>query len=317
MTDFFKVLTDNIKNHDRIIIMTHDIPDLDGMGAAIAFHAILKKMGKENYIVAPKRLINSSLVKALDYYEDTIFFKYENSINGENNLLVIFDVDQYNFVEAPFLLDKISDKIIIDHHNCGANKIDNVICEYIDSDMSSTVEIICKYLKYLDITLNSKIYTILMAGLCVDTNDFNMKTTSETFEIASFLLKNGADLEKKQEFLKQNMYDVLNLYSYIEKSEKLDNNVYLCVIDDREITNIDVARCASELLKIEGVNLSFCIGRSSSDDILISARSLGNIDVSKMMLKLGGGGHFSSAAARVNGSLEGVIEKLKLIIKGE
>ena len=37
VNDFFKKLTDEINGHERIILMTHSTPDLDGMGSAIAF----------------------------------------------------------------------------------------------------------------------------------------------------------------------------------------------------------------------------------------------------------------------------------------
>ena len=63
MNDFFKKLTDEINKHNRIVLMTHGTPDLDGMGSAIAFSEILNKMDKECYIVAPKKLINKSFVQ--------------------------------------------------------------------------------------------------------------------------------------------------------------------------------------------------------------------------------------------------------------
>ena len=41
---FFDSFTKLIKKHEQIIIMTHSIPDLDGMGSAIVLNEILNKM---------------------------------------------------------------------------------------------------------------------------------------------------------------------------------------------------------------------------------------------------------------------------------
>ena len=123
MLDFFAKLTDNINNHDRIIIMTHAVPDLDGMGASIIFSEILKKMNKEYYIVAPKKMTNKSLNKAMDYLDENLPFKYEKTINDKNDLLVIFDTHENNLVESLYVLNEIKDKIIVDHHSKGIDVI--------------------------------------------------------------------------------------------------------------------------------------------------------------------------------------------------
>ena len=128
----------------------------------------------------------------------------------------------------------------------------------------------------------------------------------------------GADIKLKQEFLKESIDDVLIRYEYVKKCVKLDNNIYLCVIDDRYSTKLDTALLADEMLKFEGFNVSIAIGKNSNDEVLISARSNGSIDVCKIMSKFGGGGRVGAAAATIkNSTIESVINKLKNVIKGE
>lgn len=317
MKEFFKNLTDEINKHDRIILMTHGTPDLDGMGSAIAFSEILNKLGKECYIVAPKKLINKSLIKAINYLEENnkiIPFKYEKTIDGDNDLLIIFDTEEKNLVECDDLLN-IKDKIVIDHHSKGLNLIESSL-SYLDDNMSSTIEIVCEYLKYLNISLDKYFYTLMFAGLYIDTNSFTLKVTSNTFKNASFLLEGGADNIKWQYFLKNSMEEILNIYSYIEKCVKLDNDIYFCEVDDRFSTSIDLAMIANKILKFEGVKMAFAIGMSSPSTVLISARSNGEVDVSKIMKKFGGGGHHSAAAAKIDSeSVEEVISHLKKYLK--
>lgn len=319
MFDFFKKLSDEIKKHDRIILMTHSTPDLDGLGSVIVFSELLKKENKECYIVAPKNLINKSLNKAIKYLQENDYvlpFKYEKAIDGD--LLVIFDVNSSNFVECTSLLNNINDKIIIDHHFKGINTINDCICDYIEEDRSSTVEIVTEYLKYENVKLNSEFYTILFAGLYVDTDAFNFKTTAKTFEIASYLLENGADIKKKQEFLKESIDSVMSRYKYLKNNILLLDDIYLCIVDDRACSNITVAKIADQMLNFEGVGVSLAVGASENGDVYVSARSIGYKDVSKFMRKLGGGGRFSSAAAVIhNNNIEDVVEKLKLIVRGK
>ena len=53
------------------------------------------------------------------------------------------------------------------------------------------------------------------------------------------------------------------------------------------------------MLNFEDIKATFAIGKISDDTIGISARSLGDIDVSVIMKKLGGGGHNSNAATQI------------------
>ena len=53
----------------------------------------------------------------------------------------------------------------------------------------------------------------------------------------------------------------------------------------------DLAMIAEELLKFENVEASFAIGKLSEEVIGVSARSVGNINVEKIMNAIGGGGH--------------------------
>lgn len=321
MLEIFKKLKELIKSHNRVILMTHSTPDLDGLGSSIVFSEILKKFDKENYIVAPKKMVNKSLNNTVSYLNKSglvIPFKYEKSIDVNNALLIIFDVREPKLVECPELLEQISDIVVIDHHSKGLTSIENTVLLFIDDTKSSTIEMIVEFLQYLNIKLDKKFYTLMLTALCVDTNNFNLKTSPRTFEIASYILQNGADLNLKQEFLKENKRDVLNRYFYIKNAVKLESGVYICIIDDKICTKEEVALLADEMLKFEDVNLSLAVGKKSDNEVVVSARSIGNIDVSMMMKKLGGGGHFGAAAALIKSSnIDDVIEDLKLIVRGE
>ena len=319
MMEFFEKLTFEIKRHDSVVLMTHSTPDLDGMASAIALCELIKDFGKECCIVAPKNLINKTLNKALKYFSDeevVVPFKYEKSVDI-NSLLIILDVREARLTECEKLVSLINDKCIIDHHSEGIKEIDGVMCSYLDDSISSTVQIICEYMIYLNKKIDGIFNTALLAGLYQDTNYFNYKTTSRTFNIASYLIDNGANTNLSHFFLKESMKSAINKYDYIKRCKKIYDNAYLCVINDRKCSNITTAKVCDEMIKFDDVELAFAVGVKANGDVVVSARSCDNIDVCSMMKKLGGGGHFGAAAACVSdSSLNNVIDKIYDIVRG-
>jgi len=69
------------------------------------------------------------------------------------------------------------------------------------------------------------------------------------------------------------------------------------------------------LLNIKGVKASFVAGRNEHGKTVVSARSLGALNVQLIMEKLGGGGHLTTAGAQVDMSPEETIEKIIEILR--
>ena len=67
---------------------------------------------------------------------------------------------------------------------------------------------------------------------------------------------------------------------------------------EEEVDRVTAAKAADSLLKINGVNASVVVFRAG-DDVLVSARSNGTVNVQLLMEQLGGGGNHSSAGARI------------------
>ena len=322
MRELFEILNENIKKHDEIIIMTHSRPDLDGMGSSLSLYKIVLSMGKKCYIVSPQKKLYRSLDKGLKLLSDnkiTFNFKDEEDIlNRKFNkpLLIILDTQKPELVESEKILNFINDKIVIDHHIGSLDTIYNTIYKYIDANKSSIVEVIAEYLEYLNLKIEPLIMTVLLAGMVIDTSSFSIKTTAKTFDMAAYLTKNGADFVLMQDILKEPKEEMVKRYEYISNSEEVVKDVLMCEMDENVHGNVDIALLAKELLKFEDIKASFAIGKISSKIVGVSARSMGNINVSEIMEKLGGGGHLTDAAAQIKGkTVDEVYTMLKKIIK--
>ncbi len=304
MDYLFKKLTENIKSHSNVIIMTHKHPDLDGMGSAIGLSKIVESFKKDCYIVFPDEEVNVSLKKGINALNDNninVNFKVAKDVLklvNDDTLLIILDTQKPSMVECYELLDLIRDIIVIDHHTNSLEHVDNTMFEYINPGMSSVVEIITGYIKYLNKTIDPVIITLMAAGMEIDTNGYSVHTMENTFKMAGFLSRSGLDLTLKKDILKETMEDVMERYEYIKKSYFIRDGYLLCDMGDKIHDISKLAILANELLTFDGVDVSFVVGKINDNCYSVSARSTEKVDVSEIMTKLGGGGHVNAAAAQ-------------------
>lgn len=322
MEEIFNGLTKLIKQNDNFIIMTHKNPDFDGMGSAIALQQIIKSLKKESYILVNNKELDKSMRKAFKLLDDrnieykTISKMEVNKIINEESVVIILDTCKSEIVEYHKLLEISKNIVLIDHHIKNKEYIKGTLFNYINSNLSSVVEFMCDYLKYLNISINPIIATFLLVGLEIDTNNFKLKTTDKTYESAAFLTRMGSDNILKQELLQESIESYLRRTKLIEKSFMINKNMAMCLADSKIYKKQDLANIAEELLQFENVEASFAIGKINSKQVGISARSIGTIDVEKIMEKLGGGGHINEAAAQIeNKTILEVKEMLKEVIK--
>lgn len=302
MEQLFEKLNELMREYDNFIIMGHKDPDLDSLGSSLGLYEVIESFNKKAYLflnINHLEEYNSNINQAMEKMEKNVVCvnKHTYSKIIGKTLLIITDVHSINRLEYSKLVSKF-DLIILDHHIKSKDYIKNSKFMYIDSNLSSMSEIITFYCEYNNIDLDNVIATILLAGIEIDTNGFNLKTTSRTYEAASTLMEMGADSILKQELLKETKEEYLKRANFIGNSFMLNSDIAMCIINNIT-TSIELASVAEELLTFEDVKASITIGRLEKNLIGVSARSLGDIDVEVIMKSLGGGGHSSNAAAQV------------------
>lgn len=317
MEDIFKQLTKIIKNCDNVIFMTHQNMDLDGFASILALSHIVESFKKDSYILVDNILKNASIKKTIEKLKEShlnynyIYKKNALEYLKQNTILIILDVHKPSMVEMPSILNKTDNIVVIDHHIKCKQYIQNTILNYINSNMSSTVEIITEYLKYLNKSVDPIVATMMLAGIEIDTNSFNVKTLATTYETAAYLMKMGADNILKQELLKEDKDEYIIRQKYIENSYMLNNNISICTLDTKIVDNNILAQIAEDLLQFDNVESAFCIGYISKNKVGISARSIGKYNVEHIMKNLGGGGHSTEAATQIrNVNIESALNML-------
>ena len=156
----------------------------------------------------------------------------------------------------------------------------------------------------------------LLAGITVDTNGFAMKTGVRTFEAAAWLRRQGADPTEVKRFFQEDFYNIRLKATAMSNAGIYEGGIAITtcqqVMPDAQLI---CAQVADQLLTIKGVKASFAVGRNNEMKTVISARSLGEINVQVIMEKFGGGGHLTTAAAQVDTSIDETVNKIMNILE--
>lgn len=304
MNQVFEKLNEIIKEYDNFIVTGHKDPDLDSLGSCLGLIDIIESYGKHAYLFLNDKHLenyNSNINQAFNKMEKNVICVNERTYKKivGNTLLIITDTHIKERLEYQKLVE-LFDVVVLDHHIKSKNYIKNNKFMYIDTNLSSMSELITYYAEYNKIDLDNVIATILLGGIEIDTNGFNLKTTSNTYKAASILMDMGADSILKQELLKETKEEYMKRASFIKNSFMVSNDTAMCIING--ITDSkQLAELAEELLTFEDIKASYTIGKIDTNKVGVSARSLGEIDVSSVMKKMGGGGHLSNAATQIDG----------------
>ncbi len=310
-----------MKHSSKIIIMGHKNPDMDSLGSAIGIHRIAFNCNKDAHIVMQD--YNYSLSEVYEMAEKSGTYKFVNneealSLVDKDTLLVVVDTHIPNLTECPELLSKTEKIILIDHHRRTETFIDNATLTYMEPSASSTSELITEILQYDDDNnkINKLEAELLLAGIYVDTNGFSVNTGTRTFEAASWLRQNGAASTSVRQFLQTNMEDFKQRAEIISNAEFMKNGVAISKSEGKHANSqITVAQAADELLDIKGIIASFVVGETKKE-VVVSARSLGELNVQTIMERLGGGGHLTMAAAQIKDKTpDEVIRKIKKYVR--
>ena len=317
-------LNKTLKHSKNIFLMAHKDLDLDALGSCIGMYMILTKHRKKVYIIIDDKTHELGVEKVLIELEGCIttiksedIEKYMNK-NSKKNLLIVLDTNKKELVQSTDVLKKINNKVVIDHHDLGKTSIKDCLMIN-DTEVSSTCEMITELIEYYDVEIEPYYATVLLSGMVLDTNNFTLKTNPETFYAAYYLTSLGASTKKVQYLLKQDITEYTERQKLMTDIQTINGKIALTKATPySQYRREDLAKVADTLLFFNNIEASFVIGKVGKDAIGISARSLGNYDINKILSKLGGGGGIYNGAARIeNSTISKVEQQLVKIIKEE
>ncbi len=303
-------LSELMADASEIYVMGHSFADMDAVGAAAGICCAARKRGKRAQIVIDLEH-NAALpvlkkLGALPEYNGVFISGSDAFVKMRPGaLLVVVDTNRPDMVESHQVLEACNRVAVIDHHRRAATYIENAAFSFHEPYASSAAELVTELLQYLvePADLLREEAEALLAGIVLDTKRFTLRTGGRTFEAAAFLRRAGADTAEVQRLFQNDLNDMVSRYDIIRRAEMYREDIALAVIPQDGVDRVAAAQAADELLTLKGVKASFVIYRNG-DDVLMSARSLGEVNVQVILETLGGGGNSSQAGGRVeNGDI--------------
>jgi len=320
-------LVELIEKSDKVYIMTHNDSDADAFGSTLAMNQFVKSLNKESRIICEEEQLDKTVTKVYKMIEENhinmleYFIRPSEAIHKmtDNTLLIITDCQGENLVSHPKVLHKSKKVAIIDHHRRGENAINDFVYFYNRAGASSTVEMIVEMYEYLEneVIVESIEASLMLLGIVIDTAHFIYRTTYQTFNVMSRLQKLGANMSDVKKLLRDDPDEYAKKNHVMGKVELYNNRFAISVCDDDDIVPRQfLAKVSDDLISLEDMVASFCIGYIGEETVGISARSLGDINVQVVMEQLNGGGHFNNAATQIrNITIEEAKKQLIEVLK--
>ena len=226
-------LRELVETKDRLLIMGHQMSDIDSFGAAIGIYRIAVALNKKAHIVINQ--VTSSVQPMMDRFLDNPEYPEDLFLKGpqaaelvdNNTMLVVVDVNRPSITDAPELLKMVKTIVVLDHHRQSSEVITNAVLSYVEPYASSTCEMVAEVLQYIadGIRIKPAEADTMYAGIVIDTNNFTNQTGVRTFEAAAYLRRSGADVTRVRKLFRDDMADYKAKAYTITSAE-----VYRCLL---------------------------------------------------------------------------------------
>ena len=301
-----------LKAAKKLVIVSHVSPDGDTLGSSLALMHALCMLGKEVIMNVDDDI--STVYSFLPGIAAYRRFAPEESVDAD--LLVIVDASSAD--RAGNALDVVKSPAVlnIDHHKTNTRFADYL---YLDSDAAATAEIIYSLLLEMGIKLTRDIATCIYEGIYTDTGSFKYSnTTSRTLKTAAALLNYGVNpslisdnMELKSRSQVEMLRKVLETLTFLKDGKIAYIEIPLELYDH----NVETDTFISYPRYVEGVEIALLFKQVEANLTRVSFRSK-EIDVAKVALSFGGGGHKKASGCSIYAPLKEA-EKVILEAVGE
>jgi len=288
-----KMIVETLRNGNRFALASHARPDGDSIGSQLALALALRKMDKEVVIVshdpAPLYFSNFSGIDDLEI-TTTVEEKFDAVIALECGYV---DRTEISGLDNSFLIN-------IDHH-LGNTKYGAV--NWIDESASACAEMVFDLISSLGVVITEDIAKYIYVGILTDTGSFHHShITARTFDICRQLMDTGIDPISISACVYQNNHiGKLRLTGTLLNRMQLVSNNRIAILDVND-SILKETYCTTEDLEglinipLTASNISVAIlFKEFNEQIRVSLRSKGMIDVRSIAETYGGGGHLNAS----------------------
>ena len=303
-------LEELLKGAKDVALSGHIRPDGDCVGSVMSVYQYIKKnmpwLEVKVFLETPSSVFGCiEGIETIDSSMDTLY---------EYDVFIAMDCTRDRLGNAEAVFDRAKKKINIDHHvsNSGCGDINVLV-----PDASSTCEVVYELLDSEKI--DAEIAKTLYIGMIHDTGVFKYSNTSpKTLKIAAELIAYGFDFPKiiDETFYEKTYVQTQIMGRSISESVRFMEGKCIFSAVDKEMMEFygvgpkDLDGIINQLRIVKGVECAIFMYQSGHMEYKVSLRSNGLVDVSKIAVFFGGGGHVRAAGCTMRGTVHDVINNL-------
>ncbi len=291
-----------LRTRDRFLLTAHEGPDGDALGSLLGMHHLLTQLGKDSVMfLAAKEFPLPVEYRFLPLEE--VF--HEPPADMACRTVVFLDCGNIDRMPVDFLTAGANDVINIDHHHDNTRFGD---FNLVDVEASCTAEIVYDLAVLLGARVTREMASALYVGLITDTGKFMYENTnSHTHRVAAELIDAGVDIDDTYRRLYEHV-PIEKLRLVVRSLQKIerhcDERLVLTYITGTDYEETGAGEEMTEgvidhLRSIDGTKVAAVIrdlgnrGRAARKVSLRSSE--GDVDVSAIARRHGGGGHKRAA----------------------
>ena len=301
-----KQIRARLDSGERILITSHVRPDGDAVCSVLALGLALKELGKQVQMVLADGVPS-------DYHHLQYVDQIASRAIPPVDLVVTLDAaadDRSGDALRGF--DGID--INIDHHITNTRF---AALNFVDPAAVATCAILAELFPELGLQFTPAILDALLTGILTDTLGFRTSNMNpKALRIAADMVEKGADLPALYErALLRRSFTALRYWGAgLSKLQREGDLVWTSLsLADRKAADYpsnDDAELINNIAIVEGASVVLLFIEQHDNQVKISWRSQGAVDVSQIAAQFGGGGHVAAAGAVLAGSLDEVEQRV-------
>lgn len=299
-----------IEQADKILLVTHPLPDGDALGSICGLIGYLKELKKEYKVFCADSVPRH--YSFLPWHEE-IESDFSRWPDFQPELVIFLDLPDWERSKIKAFIDRLPYRtyklVTIDHHTGYSSSVD---IKFIDASYSSTCEMLYDFFAAIGYPVSWQVANALLTGIIYDTENFtNPATSIKTLQVASELMKLGANLNKiSQATWRFRKFDDLRLIGLalnrLHYNEEFGIAVTMIKEEDLRELNLgdDPFSGLPNFLKGLSSGKAIMLLVEQEGKIKASLRSIDHrINVANLAQIFGGGGHRLAAGFVITGEL--------------
>jgi len=302
----FAQIAEALRAHQRFVVISHQRPDGDAVGCAVALALCLREMGKEVVVWN-----HDGPFEKLRFLPGSELIQKPPTQPADFDVAIAVDTStQPRLGDCLAAVRSARLWINLDHHISNTGYGDLV---YIDSDAPAAGQIVFELIRAAALPFTPAIAENLWAAIATDTGSFQYSnTTARTFEIGAELIRAGVNVGKISKHLYQTqprrrlelLRALLNTMRFTCEGRVASFALTQAIAAEVGAGPEDTEGLIDTLRGTEGVLVAIFFEELDGGRVRVSMRSKDpRYDVCKICAQFGGGGHVLAAGARIEGDL--------------